>query len=168
VKRETSKAKQITEKIISIEGIRLGRIVRIDESGRVHVDFPGNSLGPVVARITSTARAEALSKGNPAGREVLLVFENNDPNHPIIVDTLYSLIDEIVEPSSDVFDTEMPQEVTMDGKRISFDAENEIVLRCGKASITLTRAGKILIKGEYVLSHSSGENRIRGGSVSVN
>jgi len=168
LKRETSKAKQITEKIISIEGIRLGRIVRIDESGLVHVDFPGNSLGPVVARITSTARAEALGKGNPAGREVLLVFENNDPHHPIIVDTLYSLIDEIVEPSSDVFDTEMPQEVTMDGKRISFDAENEIVLRCGKASITLTRAGKILIKGEYVLSHSSGENRIRGGSVSVN
>lgn len=168
MKRETSKAKQITEKIISIEGIRLGRIVRIDESGRVHVDFPGNSLGPVVARITSTARAEALSKGNPAGREVLLVFEKNDPNQPIIVDTLYSLIDEIVEPSCDILATEMPQEVTMDGKRISFDAENEIVLRCGKASITLTKAGKILIKGEYVLSHSSGENRIRGGSVSVN
>jgi len=58
--------------------------------------------------------------------------------------------------------------VTIDGKRISLEAENEIVLKCGKASITLTKAGKVLIKGDYVLSHSSGENRIRGGSVSVN
>ena len=47
-------------------------------------------------------------------------------------------------------------------------AQEEIVLRCGKASITLTKAGKVLIEGAYVLSRSSGVNRIRGGSVQLN
>ena len=49
-----------------------------------------------------------------------------------------------------------------------FTAESEIVLRCGEASITLTRAGKVLIRGTYLLSRSSGVNRIKGGSVQIN
>jgi hypothetical protein len=47
-------------------------------------------------------------------------------------------------------------------------AKEQLVLRCGKASITLTKAGKVLIRGEYVQSRSSGVNRIRGGSVQIN
>jgi hypothetical protein len=42
------------------------------------------------------------------------------------------------------------------------------VLRCGKASITLTSAGKVLIRGTYVLSRSSGVNKIKGGSIQLN
>lgn len=159
---------QIEKNTHSIEGLRVGKIVRINESGLVLVDFPGNRLGPVPARTTTSSNEKTLCKGNPAGREVLLAFENNDPQHPIIVDTMYSLIDEITEPATTSLEVDEPQEVTMDGKRISFEAENEIVLKCGKASITLTSAGKVLINGEYVLSHSTGENRIRGGSVSIN
>lgn len=47
-------------------------------------------------------------------------------------------------------------------------ADREIVLRCGKASITLTRAGKVIIRGAYVGIISSGVNRIQGGSVQIN
>ena len=46
--------------------------------------------------------------------------------------------------------------------------EEEIVFECGKASITLTKSGKILIRGAYLLSRSSGVNRIKGGSVQIN
>src|SRR4051812_15153812 len=53
-------------------------------------------------------------------------------------------------------------------ERIEICAEKEIVLRCGKASITLTRSGKILIRGTYVLSRSSGAQRIQGASVQIN
>lgn len=158
----------IVESVASIEGTRIGRVVRIDEGGQVFVDFSGSNSGPMLARATSSAKADLLSTVDPAGREVLLTFINNDPRLPVIVDTMHSLIDEIAKPSSEWLDKEEPQEVIMDGKRIVFEAEQEIVLKCGKASITLTRVGKVLIRGEYVLSHSSGENRIRGGSVSVN
>jgi hypothetical protein len=54
------------------------------------------------------------------------------------------------------------------GREVVLTAENEIVLRCGEASITLTRAGKILLRGSYLLSRSSGVNRIKGGSVQIN
>jgi hypothetical protein len=42
------------------------------------------------------------------------------------------------------------------------------VFRFGQASITLTRAGKVLIRGAYLLSRSSGVNLITGGSVEIN
>jgi len=51
----------------------------------------------------------------------------------------------------------------LDGERIRFSAQKEIVLQCGKASITLTRAGKILIWGTYLLSRSSVSTGSRAG-----
>ena len=42
------------------------------------------------------------------------------------------------------------------------------MLRCGDASITLTRAGKVLIKENYVLSRSRGCNKIKGAAVDIN
>jgi hypothetical protein len=59
-------------------------------------------------------------------------------------------------------------EVDADGERMIVAAREQLVLRCGKASITLTKAGKVLIQGDYVLSRSSGVNRIKGGSVQLN
>ena len=66
--------------------------------------------------------------------------------------------------------TEQPGqiEVDADGQRVIISAKDQIVLRCGKASITLTQAGKVLIQGSYVLSQSTGTNRIKGGSVDIN
>ncbi len=168
LKKEHVKSVKLAEQVFTIEGMKLGRIVSFDGDGNFLVDFPGNSRGPIAARSTSSVRAQTLAMGNPAGKEALLAFVNNDPGLPIIIDTMYSLIDEITEPDPTVIEAENTHDVIADGKRISFEAEDDIVLKCGKASITLTRAGKVLIKGEYVLSHSSGENRIRGGSVSVN
>ena len=53
-------------------------------------------------------------------------------------------------------------------ERLIVTAKEQVVIRCGKASITLTRAGKVLIQGEYVLSRSAGVNRVKGGSVQLN
>ena len=53
-------------------------------------------------------------------------------------------------------------------RRLTLAAEKEIVLTCGKSSITLTRAGKVLIRGAYISSRSSGAHRIKGGSVQIN
>jgi len=151
-----------------IEGVRVGKIVNIDESGQVFVDFPGNAKRAVVARLTSSTKMDMLRHAASADQEVLLVFENNDPELPIIIDTLGSLFEEIVESSIVVLDKERRRDVTVDGKRVTFDAKEEIVLRCGKASITLTKAGKVVIRGTYLLTRSSGVNRIKGGSVQIN
>jgi hypothetical protein len=59
-------------------------------------------------------------------------------------------------------------DVDADGQRLIVSAKEQLVLRCGKASITLTKAGKVLIEGSYVLSRSTGVNRLKGGSVQLN
>lgn len=165
-----SLAENIREIKISrqIEGVRVGKIVNVDESGQAFVDFPGNMQGPISARFTNSIKAGMLRKTVSADRDVLLVFENNDPGLPIIIDTLYSLVDEITESSTIALETEGPKDILIDGKRVTFDAREEIVLQCGKASIRLTKAGKVLIRGAYLLNRSFGVNRIKGGSVQIN
>jgi hypothetical protein len=51
---------------------------------------------------------------------------------------------------------------------VTVTAGSQLVLRCGKASITLTAAGKVLIEGAYVSSRSSGALRLKGGSIQLN
>ena len=56
----------------------------------------------------------------------------------------------------------------IDADRLLLQADRELELRCGPASIVLTRAGKVLIRGEYVLTRSKGANRIKGAYVDIN
>jgi hypothetical protein len=58
--------------------------------------------------------------------------------------------------------------VDADEDRYVISAEREIVLKCGDSSITLTRAGKVIIKGNYILSRSSGYNKVKGAAVDIN
>jgi hypothetical protein len=59
-------------------------------------------------------------------------------------------------------------EAKVDGKRIEIEGHDEIVLRCGQASITMRRNGRIVIRGTYVETRSKGTNRIKGGVVLIN
>jgi hypothetical protein len=47
-------------------------------------------------------------------------------------------------------------------------ASKQITIRCGESSITLTAAGKIILRGKYIVSRSSGVQRIKGGAVQIN
>ncbi len=59
-------------------------------------------------------------------------------------------------------------EATIDGSRLCIGAKDEVVIQCGKASITLRRNGRLIIRGTHVETNSSGTNRIKGGLVRVN
>ena len=148
------------------EGITTGSIVRSDPDGSVWVDFTGNLSGPVRARLTGAMADRLRSIRSKVGLPVVLAFENNDINRPVILDVICDRVDNAPLPVS--FERNEVADVCVDGERVTFDAKKEIVLRCGKASITLTRAGKILIRGAYLLNRSSGVNRIKGGSVQIN
>lgn len=47
-------------------------------------------------------------------------------------------------------------------------AKHRLTLRCGKSSITLYANGKIVLRGEYILSDAEGTNRINGGRIELN
>lgn len=58
--------------------------------------------------------------------------------------------------------------VSVDDDKVELTGKNEITLRCGESSLTLTKSGRILLRGKYIVSRASGTNRILGGSVQVN
>ena len=132
-----------------IDGVVIGRLRALTAEG-AEVSFPGAPAEGMAARMMA-----ALGAGD-VGREVALMFEGGDPRRPVVMGRM-------VTPGAGP-----GAEARADGERIEIAAEKEIVLRCGKSSITLTRAGKILIRGAYVLTRSSGVNRIQGGSVQIN
>lgn len=55
-----------------------------------------------------------------------------------------------------------------DSQEVIFSSEKKITLTCGKSSITLYPNGKIVLKGEYILSDAEGVNRLSGGRIDLN
>lgn len=53
-------------------------------------------------------------------------------------------------------------------EELALEAKHKITLRCGKSSITLYPNGKIVLRGEYILSDAEGINRIAGGQIELN
>jgi len=98
------------------------------------------------------------------GADVVVLFEQGDVRRPIVVGVVQASGRQL--PSAAVPAPLVSAQV--DEQRVVLTAEREIVLKCGEASITLTRAGKVLIKGTYVLSRSSGYNKIKGAAVDIN
>lgn len=135
----------------AVRGILSG----LSAQGEPLVDFCGNPTGRQLTAISTVA-----TRQQDIGKEAILLFEDGDLSRPILVGLVQA-------PSLQ----DMPRkniEMSVDGGVITFTAEQEICLRCGEASITLTRAGKVLIKGSYLLSRSTGPNRIKGGSIQLN
>lgn len=151
-----------------VSGARVGTIVSTSGNGRVKVDFPDNIFGPLNARWAGSLRETIRDSSSINGRKILLVFENDDAELPIIVDVVCESLDDAPDKRPIDFQVNKPDEVFIDGRRVTFDAKDEIVLRCGKASVTLTRAGKVLIRGAYLSNQSTGVNQIKGSSVKIN
>jgi hypothetical protein len=171
--------------------IILGTLVAIDALGNAQVSFPQIAkMNPLTAVSTLAVSHQHI------GRQVALLFVKGDVQQPMIMGFIHSpLFDllenfsllqqveiaaseqEITQTDTDPFEgreviTPAPaahiETIKVDGKRVVIEGQEEVVLTCGESSITLTKAGKILIRGNYLVSRSNGVNRILGGSVQVN
>ena len=99
------------------------------------------------------------------GQRVVVLLVESEPISPIVIGVVAATAPRHDEPArADVTDPT----VTVDSERRVIEAAREIVLRCGDASITLTRAGKVIIEGTYIVSRSTGYNRIKGAAVDIN
>ena len=141
-----------------ISGVLIGELIAMTDNGRTPlVLYPGQ---PGTAAIS--ARCVVDLQGVHIGKRLALMFEAGDPRRPIVMGVLRE------EGGWPLEERPARVEVDADGERMIVSAKEQLVLRCGKSSITLTKAGKVLIQGAYVLSRSSGVNRIKGGSVQIN
>ena len=135
-----------------------GVLLAIVERGtRPMVSYPGQpGVAALPARTTVDLHAPHV------GREVLLLFEDADPRRPIVIGLLTD--------AACRAPIRLPGAVQLcsDGERMIVSAREQLVLRCGKACITLTSDGRVTIDGEQVTSRATGANRMRGGSVQLN
>jgi len=161
--------------------MKVGRLAAGSAPGRLMVDFDGNAHGPLAARTVVALDQRALDEAIALRRTVVLLFENADPRLPIVVgliaaDPGASLLGALLAPVVAPLPAPAPVQAAaaapvvahVDGKRVVIEGEQEVVLKCGEASITLKRDGKLILRGAYVETHAKGVNRIKGGSVKIN
>jgi len=141
-----------------IAGVVIGQLIALADEGRSPLLTLPGQLGAAAVRGRSTVDLH----GAHIGCEVVVAFEGADMRKPIILGVLRRSAGWPLD--------QRPEQVNVDadGERLVVTAKNQLVLRCGKASITLTNTGKVLIEGAYISSKSTGVNRIKGGSIQLN
>jgi hypothetical protein len=111
---------------------------------------------PLVSRMDESPGMPALSlvplKAEQAGARVAVAWLEGEPSRPLVLG--------LVQPPAFVAEA--------DGDRVVIEGRGEVVLRCGKASITLKPDGSITIRGGQILSRADGANRVQGASVHLN
>ena len=110
------------------------------------------------------ARTTVALLASHVGNSVVVVFENGDSRRPIVI----GVLQQPDQRPATAVERDSHVAVVADDQRIALSADREISLRCGNASITLTRAGRVIIQGRYILSRSSGYNKIKGAAVDIN
>lgn len=133
-------------------GALMGRLVAI-ESGRPTVEFDAGE-GP--CQVPARVLQDMATGGEPwlVGQSVLLMLERGDAALPVIVGRV---ADTLPQPAVD-----------LRAEELNFEGREQVVLRCGEASITLRADGQVLIKGSRLLSRASESNKIRGATVLIN
>lgn len=147
----------------SISGTVIGEILAFEDSNgvtEVFVTYPGSPYRTPLLALTTVDICK-----NDLGKHAALSFDQGNPSRPIIMG--------VIKNTHKVSQIELDRQneevtATLDGDSVKLSAEKEIVLKCGKSSITLTKAGKIILRGEYIVSRSTGVNAIKGGSVKIN
>jgi len=132
------------------KSVSIAQFKGFDDDGRFLISLNKSSE-------TLLALSTVGLSNNDIGTDVAVAYINDDDSTPIII----GRIQRSNAPKRNLT-------IKMDGKRVVLHAEHDIELRCGDASIALTRAGKVMIKGSYVLTRSSGANKIKGAFVDIN
>ncbi|MFP2907952.1 DUF6484 domain-containing protein [Pyxidicoccus sp. 3LFB2] len=155
-----------------ILGSREGWVAGLDSQGRLLVDFEDNPLGqPVLARLAVALDAKARQDAVASRQRGVLLFEKGDPRRPFLMALLHEpsstpLLDALLAPEP--APPRLPAEARVDGRRVVLEGQDEVVLQCGEASITLRRNGKIVIQGATVETRARGAHRIKAGTVDIN
>ncbi|MGY4828973.1 DUF6484 domain-containing protein [Sphaerotilaceae bacterium SBD11-9] len=139
-------------------GLVLGELVAMVDEGRCPlVSYEGMAGAALPARSLVALSAAHI------GRPLALMFEGGDLSLPVVTGLLHG------QPGWPL--AERPAhhvQVEAGGERLIVSARNQLVLRCGKSSVTLNENGHIEIRGETIVTQAQGANRIRGGSVELN
>jgi hypothetical protein len=137
-------------------GVTLGRIVAVQPPDVALVTFEGRAADPPLR-----ARSLVSLLASDVGRDIALMFETGDPIRPIVIGRIEKAPAASARRAS-------AEPLIIDAESVLLTSGREIVLRCGEATLTLRRDGKLVLRGAYVETHAAGVNRIKGGCVKIN
>jgi len=146
---------------------RIGQIISIGPDNQILIDFPGNKFDAIPARTLISVSKDDIHKN------VLILFDHNIPEKPIIIGIIKEETDHIKEKNNHTENNfhsldNVDSHIKIDGKKLILQAENEIEFRCGDCMILLKKDGDIIIKGINIISRAYEQHKIKGGSVTVN
>jgi hypothetical protein len=147
----------------------VGELVGWTEEQGPIVNYPDNPNPPLPAISAVALDGDTARRLAEAGQRVILAFDRGRSDRPILMALVHEPKPALeARDDADADPPVEPLRVSVDGESVTLTGKRTIELRCGKASIVLTKAGKVIIRGTHLVSSSSGANRIRGGSVELN
>ncbi len=135
----------------------VGHLRGVDEESHPVVTWEGQGPFPVPARVVWMPSMPDWTRC--VGLRVLLTFVDGDESKPVIT----GLLD-----APDVVPAAPSEALASAVSTERIEAKDELVLQCGKARISLRADGRIVIKGGYLLTRSTGLNKIKGASIQLN
>jgi len=129
-------------------GIVIGIYISTDADGRIWLKLP---IGK--EDLVSAASCLCDLSGQQAGTKLAVMFVEGRIELPVVVGPVFAEFDQGHK--------KIPE-------KVEICASEQIVLKCGKATLRLQGDGSAVIRGEKVVSRASGTNRIRGGNVQIN
>jgi hypothetical protein len=135
---------------------RIGIFAGLDAGGQALVETESGA-DPKVAIVAAPCPDGAIEVAR--GRRVVLLFEEGDPDRPLIVGWVAEALS--ADPAERRY-------VRADARILVLEGREEVELRCGEASIRLTRDGRVVVRGKAILSDAQEMHRIRGAAVRIN
>ena len=162
-----------TNPVFAAPSTKLGALLAPSVPGVLVVEYEGS--GPIPARSTVAFDQSTITRAITTRQPALLAFENGDPRLPIIVGLVQPRIRTRCAVPGPAGTRPLHRsrrgcrwKLNFDGDRVVVEGKEEVTLKCGAASITLRRDGKVILRGAYVETTAKGVNRIRGSSVKIN
>ncbi|MEJ2045830.1 MAG: DUF6484 domain-containing protein [Reinekea sp.] len=154
-----------TKEVSVSPGYKIAKLVSTDDSSTVMVQWGSHS--PTPARHLSNIDLSELLGTVNSGKEVMITFIDNDVKQPVITGVMASVVGDMVQGASEAGNKAVTK-VIRDGESIIISANEQITLTCGKSSLILREDGKIVTKGDNILSRASATHKIKGCKVEVN
>ena len=147
----------------------IGKVLGFNERGNPLVAYDETTRKtPIEALTTISLNHDVI------GKDVAISFARNNGVVAIVMGVIKRALDDVLDVDRmgkrDESNSNEANEkaAIVDGKKLELSATDEVTIRCGKASISLNKNGKILIKGEHMLNRTAGSYKIKSGSIQLN
>lgn len=143
---------------VSRRGLTRGIVAAADEHGFVVRLQQGDREWFATAQLLATSATPLELRAD----DPVLCWLDEDEGERAVV------LGRIGPPATDALEVAAPATANTDvPDTLVIEARQSLTLRVGDGSITI-RDGRILIKGQDLVSHAQRTNRIKGGSVAIN